>query len=199
MKRNWVLWLVVFALLIGGTWLGLRWLDAAVPADGQDRVKVRLQIEDQRTQAELLRNDDGSYSYLLWRFDGSVERLSPEAFAAAIYEQEITGNFVAKLFNISSAAGIVWVSLGLLGQLMFTGRMLVQWIASERNKRSVVPPMFWWMSVLGALMLLAYFLWRRDVVGVLGQSCGLAIYLRNIHLIVRSRFAPAATRDDVDE
>jgi lipid-A-disaccharide synthase-like uncharacterized protein len=68
--------------------------------------------------------------------------------------------------------------------------MVVQWMASEKQRRSVVPPMFWWMSLIGSLMLLSYFLWRRDVVGILGQGIGLAIYVRNLHLIYLTR--PAA-------
>ena len=75
------------------------------------------------------------------------------------------------------------MALGLLGQLLFTGRMLVQWLHSERVGRSEVPPIFWWMSLGGAAMLLTYFLWRMDIVGVLGQSLGFVIYLRNIMLI----------------
>ncbi|ACV69613.1 lipid A biosynthesis domain protein [Desulfohalobium retbaense DSM 5692] len=81
----------------------------------------------------------------------------------------------------------MWVSVGLLGQVFFTGRMVVQWITSERKRRSVIPVAFWWMSLLGACMLLLYFIWRKDIVGILGQSTGLFIYLRNLRLIYRER------------
>ena len=64
--------------------------------------------------------------------------------------------------------------------------MLVQWLASERNRRSVVPVGFWWMSLGGATLLLVYFVWRKDVVGVLGQATGWLIYVRNLSLIYRS-------------
>ncbi|MGD8441818.1 MAG: lipid-A-disaccharide synthase N-terminal domain-containing protein [Holophagae bacterium] len=83
--------------------------------------------------------------------------------------------------------GIAWVVLGLLGQVVFAGRMIVQWLISERSRRSVVPVAFWWMSLAGASMLLVYFLWRRDIVGVLGQCTGWIIYLRNLVLIYRER------------
>ncbi|HAI14296.1 MAG TPA: hypothetical protein DCM28_21505, partial [Phycisphaerales bacterium] len=73
----------------------------------------------------------------------------------------------------------MWVAVGLLGQVLFTGRMIVQWIASEKSKRSVVPTAFWWMSLIGASMLITYFIWRKDVVGVLGQATGWFIYVRN--------------------
>ena len=80
-----------------------------------------------------------------------------------------------------------WLLVGLLGQLMFTGRFLVQWIASERRKESVVPRAFWWFSVGGGVLLLVYALHRGDPVFVLGQSAGLVIYLRNLVLIGGNR------------
>lgn len=80
-----------------------------------------------------------------------------------------------------------WVVIGLTGQLMFTARFLVQWIASERAKRSIVPLAFWFFSVGGGLILLAYALYRRDPVFILGQSAGLLIYLRNLWLIYAER------------
>ena len=98
-----------------------------------------------------------------------------------------------RIMNISSAAGMAWVGLGLLGQLAFTGRMLVQWLASEHQQRSVVPIGFWWMSVAGASMLLVYFVWRKDVIGVLGQSTGFLIYVRNLWFIHRG--ARVVTQD----
>jgi lipid-A-disaccharide synthase-like uncharacterized protein len=79
------------------------------------------------------------------------------------------------------------VALGLGGQLLFTGRMLVQWFASEKSKRSVIPVAFWWMSLIGSTMLLIYFIWRRDIVGIIGQATGWVIYIRNLVLIRRSR------------
>jgi lipid-A-disaccharide synthase-like uncharacterized protein len=67
--------------------------------------------------------------------------------------------------------------------------MLLQWLVSERSRRSVVPVGFWWLSLLGASMLLVYFVWRRDIVGVVGQSTGWIIYGRNLWLIYRERHA----------
>jgi len=80
-----------------------------------------------------------------------------------------------------------WVAVGLGGQLMFTARFLVQWIASERVGRSVVPLAFWYLSISGGLILLAYAIWRRDPVFILGQSMGLVVYLRNLVLIHAER------------
>lgn len=80
-----------------------------------------------------------------------------------------------------------WIVVGLLGQALFTARFLVQWIASERKGRSTVPDSFWWLSLLGGATLLAYALWRRDPVFILGQGLGLVVYLRNLVLIRRVR------------
>ena len=74
---------------------------------------------------------------------------------------------------------------------MFTGRFLVQWIASERAKKSVVPILFWYFSMGGGLILLAYAIYRKDPVFVLGQSLGVFIYARNLWLIRRERQANA--------
>jgi lipid-A-disaccharide synthase-like uncharacterized protein len=86
-------------------------------------------------------------------------------------------------FHVESRLELAWVTFGLLGQLMFTGRFLVQWIASERARRSVVPVAFWWFSIVGGLMLLAYAIYRHDPVFILGQALGVFIYSRNLWLI----------------
>ncbi|MBP7831356.1 MAG: lipid-A-disaccharide synthase N-terminal domain-containing protein [Kiritimatiellae bacterium] len=81
--------------------------------------------------------------------------------------------------------------LGLLGQTLFFSRFLVQWLASEKKGRSVVPLSFWYLSLGGGGLLLFYALWRKDPVIVLGQAVGLFVYVRNLMLIHR-RQAPAA-------
>lgn len=78
-----------------------------------------------------------------------------------------------------------WVGIGLAGQACFFSRFLVQWIASERRGRSVVPRAFWYLSISGGLILLSYALWRQDPVFILGQSVGLFVYLRNLVLLRR--------------
>lgn len=79
----------------------------------------------------------------------------------------------------------LWLALGLLGQFLFSGRFLVQWIASERRKASVVPRSFWYLSLAGGATLLAYAIWKRDPVFILGQGAGLFIYSRNLWLTYR--------------
>lgn len=81
----------------------------------------------------------------------------------------------------------VWLTIGFVGQAFFTSRFLVQWIASERQGRSVVPRAFWFLSLAGGATLLAYALWRRDPVFVAGQALGLVVYLRNLMLIGRDK------------
>ncbi len=85
--------------------------------------------------------------------------------------------------NLSSEH--IWIGIGLFGQLMFSARFLVQWIASERAGRSLVPVMFWYFSIAGSLILLCYAIARRDPVFTLGQSFGLFIYLRNLYFLRR--------------
>lgn len=79
----------------------------------------------------------------------------------------------------------VWLAIGLLGQALFSARFFVQWIASERRKQSVVPRAFWYFSVGGGLTLLAYAIWRRDPVFIIGQGAGLFVYARNLWFIHR--------------
>jgi lipid-A-disaccharide synthase-like uncharacterized protein len=76
---------------------------------------------------------------------------------------------------------------------MFSCRFLIQWITSERRKRSVVPILFWWFSLAGGLCLLSYAIHRRDPVFILGQSAGLVVYIRNLVLIRRRREAEETT------
>jgi lipid-A-disaccharide synthase-like uncharacterized protein len=76
-----------------------------------------------------------------------------------------------------------WVILGFVAQFMFTMRFVVQWIASERARRSVLPVAFWFFSVGGGVLLLVYAIYRKDPVFIAGQAFGLVIYARNLWLI----------------
>ncbi|MCH8509178.1 MAG: lipid-A-disaccharide synthase N-terminal domain-containing protein [Phycisphaerales bacterium] len=86
-------------------------------------------------------------------------------------------------FNITRWATFGWVVIGLAGQFAFFGRMLIQWVISERSRVSTVPEVFWWFSFAGGLFLFTYFVWRKDIVGVMGQATGVVIYARNLRLI----------------
>jgi len=85
-----------------------------------------------------------------------------------------------------------WVALGFVAQASFTMRFVVQWLASERAKRSVVPVAFWFFSLGGGTLLLVYAIQRADPVFIAGQAMGLVIYVRNLWLIFRERRALAA-------
>ena len=87
-----------------------------------------------------------------------------------------------------------WLVLGFCAQAMFSARFLVQWIASEKAGKSVVPELFWYFSIGGAAMLLAYAIYRKDPVFILGQSMGFLIYGRNLYLIYREKKQVAAGR-----
>ncbi len=81
----------------------------------------------------------------------------------------------------------VWLGIGFIGQAVFASRFWIQWIASEREGRSVIPIIFWFLSVIGGLTLLSYAIYRKDPVFIVGQSTGLLIYSRNIYLIYKEK------------
>lgn len=88
-----------------------------------------------------------------------------------------------------------WIVLGFVAQAFFTMRFVVQWLASERAKRSVVPIAFWFFSLGGGALLLIYAIQRQDPVFIAGQGMGLFIYIRNLWLIAAERKAAMAKMD----
>jgi lipid-A-disaccharide synthase-like uncharacterized protein len=90
------------------------------------------------------------------------------------------------------AAEIIWVTIGLVAQLMFSMRFIVQWIATERARASIVPESFWYFSLFGGVLLLAYACYRADPVFILGQAAGLLVYTRNIYFLWLGKQAPSA-------
>ncbi len=82
---------------------------------------------------------------------------------------------------------IFWLCVGFLGQALFSARFLIQWLKSEREKRSVIPMAFWYFSIAGGSTLLSYAIYRKDPVFIVGQAGGLFIYFRNLHFILRER------------
>lgn len=96
------------------------------------------------------------------------------------------------MHNVFVAQFDGWIVLGFVAQAMFTMRFVVQWIASEREKRSVVPVAFWFFSLGGGALLLVYAIQRQDPVFIAGQGMGLFIYVRNLWLIFNERRGLAA-------
>ena len=107
------------------------------------------------------------------------------ATAGSEVAAEPAESWLQRYFDVHERWEVWWLLLGLLGQGVFFGRWLVQWIASERRGESHVPVLFWWCSIAGAGMLLLYFIGRREPVGILGQILGWTIYGRNLYLIYR--------------
>jgi lipid-A-disaccharide synthase-like uncharacterized protein len=151
---------------------------------------IALRIGDERGTLEVTKS--GVFRVLM-----RGQAASREYSAAQIGEmfgpqvlREVTArrsNLVFRLMNITSWVGVVWLCIGLLGQLAFSGRMVLQWIVSERRRESVITESFWWFSLAGSLLLFSYFVWRQDPVALLGQASGIVIYARNLRLIHKQR------------
>lgn len=173
-------------LIFLGMWLVLQ------PALGRERYDILVRVGS----IEMLVDDLGG---------GQMEFVAPTSLAElgpmneAEYQDVVRAQMDAWLarppmtrmllgfFNITSWVNFAWVALGLLGQAAFFGRMFMQWIVSEKSRRSEVPELFWWFSFFGGVCLFTYFVWRVDIVGVLGQSTGVVIYARNLRLIYKQR------------
>lgn len=92
---------------------------------------------------------------------------------------------IMSMLGTTTATDAAWLIVGLLGQLMFTARFLVQWLASEQAGKSVVPVAFWYFSIAGGVIVLAYGIHKLEPVIILGQLPGVVIYSRNLWLISR--------------
>ena len=99
------------------------------------------------------------------------------------------------LYDVFVARFDFWLAFGLVAQLLFTARFLVQWISSERAGRSVIPIAFWFFSMGGGLMTLVYGIAKREPVIIVGQAAATIIYIRNIMLIVKNRGRASQTLD----
>lgn len=98
---------------------------------------------------------------------------------------------ITMLHHHYSTIAIIWLSIGFLGQLLFSMRFVVQWLVSEYQKRSIIPTAFWYFSILGGITLLSYAIYKRDPVFILGQSMGLVIYCRNLYFVRRHQLKEA--------
>jgi lipid-A-disaccharide synthase-like uncharacterized protein len=89
----------------------------------------------------------------------------------------------------------VWLAVGFLGQALFASRFIIQWFRSEMEGRSIIPVAFWYCSLGGGVVLLAYAVHKLDPVFILGQGSGLFVYGRNLYLIFRERAALRAAAE----
>lgn len=175
-QRKLITLIGVTIFVVVAAWLGL-YAAGVVPAPGSKTDLFKL--SDRLADLEVIETADGL------RYDFDDELLTAEEFTARLYERHPGGKrgTIFSLLNITGNASLFWVLLGLLGQILFTGRMIVQWLASEKEKRSVIPTAFWWMSLGGSTMLIIYFIWRVEPIGILGQCTGWFIYVRNLWFI----------------
>lgn len=160
---------------------------------GRDRGLAEVQIG--QSKAKLVEIEStGQRTFMLVYREGDehgpiTESQLQDFFGEREAERVLSGNenAVFRLLNITSWASLPWVVLGFGAQVVFASRFLIQWVISERKKESVIPVAFWWVSFFGGVALFAYFVWRQDPVGVLGQSSGIVIYARNLRLIYKKR------------
>lgn len=145
-------------------------------------------------ELEVVGEEPGARSIRFLPRSGAAGPVVPESQLEAVMGPEaaqqalaLSGNTLFRALNITSWASLAWLTIGFVGQGLFFGRMLVQWIVSERLRQSHIPESFWWFSFLGGMMLFVYFAWRQDPVGVIGQTSGVVIYARNIRLIHKQR------------
>ena len=90
-----------------------------------------------------------------------------------------------------------WVIFGLSGQILFSLRFIIQWIHSEKKKKSIIPISFWYLSIAGGAVLLVYAIYRKDIVFTLGQGVGLLVYARNLVLIARHKEVTICEREKI--
>lgn len=176
---------VVLLLIPIAGWLVL--LETGLVSTPGDPLEPPFNNSDRIATIDIVEAENGE---LRARFEGwepGDPELTSEEFFHELEKRnrELTPFF--RFLDVTSVAGVLWVIFGFAAQAIFAGRMIVQWYASERAKSSVVPPIFWWMSLVGSSMMLVYFVWRKDIVGFLGQSTGWVIYLRNLWFIYGGR------------
>ena len=100
---------------------------------------------------------------------------------------DLSRNIGGYLYDVFIDKADIWLLIGIVGQLMFTARFLVQWIASERAGKSVIPVVFWLFSIGGGLITLVYGIYRREPIIIMGQALSIFIYIRNLMLIFKNR------------
>lgn len=108
------------------------------------------------------------------------------AGASAVVDMTVSREFIKKAGKAPMRVSF-WLVIGLVGQALFAGRFIVQWIVSEKQKKSVIPIYFWFFSIGGGIVLLAYAISIMDPVFILGQSTGLFIYIRNLMLLSKEK------------
>lgn len=109
--------------------------------------------------------------------------------ATTANSETVLPEWVREWLDVHHIWEVWWLVLGVVAQVLFGLRWIVQWVVSERRGESHVPEFFWWASLVGATMLLVYFIGRREPVGTLGQLAGWVVYVRNLYLIKKNQSA----------
>ena len=156
-----------------------------LPKPGESMFPDHFNLSDRLIEVPIEEND----GQIQVRFQDRGEE--PQIFTSDEFLREVklrkeNNDGWSALFSaldITGWASIGWVVFGFAAQGVFMGRLLVQWWATEKARMSVVPTTFWWLSLMGATMLIIYFTWRKDPVGILGQSTGWFVYIRNLWFI----------------
>ena len=120
-----------------------------------------------------------------WTATPFVVRLLPIIPLGLFFWPTVISNLVHANFSPDAAIPRWLLELGTCGQLAMFSRFILQWLRSERMQRSILPGVFWWTSTLGAVLLLVYAIFRRDIVLIIGQVFGITVYLRNLVMIMR--------------
>lgn len=193
---KWEPLLAMLGLIALGLWLvwgpGDR-LGMPDPRPGARMVELRMYNDRGAVEIVDATADTPASFRLLFRDGSASPVLSADELRivvpSGVVDRLLTAqpNLLFRVLNITGWGSLVWILIGFGGQAAFSGRFIVQWFVSEKQRQSVVPEAFWWMSLVGGVGLFTYFAWRQDIVGVLGQSSGLVIYARNIRLIHKLR------------
>lgn len=171
------------------------------PEIPKDSLRQEVRIGETRGVLEARTPPSSDWSVRLW-IKGGPNPPAPKTIAEAkaeFGERLIDDllmsrrNWLFTFLNITSWTSLAWIGIGMVGQLAFSGRMVLQWLMSEKHRKSVITESFWWFSLFGGVTLFSYFIWRQDPVALLGQASGIVIYIRNIRLL--RKHARRARRD----
>ena len=187
-------------LVMMGMWLVYE--KGPVAADGATMVSLR--IGDIKGWIEVVHSEEtGAYTFrILQRESPPGNHITEESMRDVLGDRTVdrlmafSDNRLFRLLNITNWVGVVWVLVGFGAQAVFAARFVIQWIVSEKRQESVVPEIFWWISITGGIMLYCYFVWRKDLPAVLGQSTGIVIYARNLRLIAKGKARKALAESE---
>lgn len=182
-KKTFLMLLALVVALPPVVWVALYGLGLA-PGPGE-KLRPPFNLSDRLATLEVAAGDGGQAVVVFPPPTEGAEpvRMTGDQFLRELQERRQSVPALFKVLDITAWTGLFWVGLGFLGQGLFMGRMLVQWWASEKVKTAVVPPSFWWLSLVGSSMLMTYFIWRVEIVGFIGQCTGWLIYIRNLWFI----------------